>query len=129
MFSTILACVKSKKPTTQSTNRNDIKLLFIIALMSFSCVAHEKYDLVLAGGALQTCSSFLPQNCKNDTLFQASKKQDLYKISSESHARFREALSEWKKDDDVISRLHSSLEHIYAGGEGPAVSKTRSLMR
>lgn len=127
MFSTILACVKSKKPTTQSTNRNDIKLLFIIALMSFSCVAHEKYDLVLAGGALQTCSSFLPQNCKNDTLFQASKKQDLYKISSESHARFREALSEWKKDDDVISRLHSSLEHIYAGGEGPAVSKNAFL--
>ncbi|WP_414829569.1 cyanophycinase [Alteromonas sp. H39] len=92
-------------------------------MFPFFADAEEKYNLVLAGGALKTCSSFLPHNCNKDVFFSSAKNQDLYEITAESHARFHNALSEWKKNSVVISRLHSALEHIYAEGKVAAVSK------
>lgn len=113
------------------TNRSGFsiikKYLIFSVLVSFGAASQDSYDLVLAGGALKTCSSFLMDNCEKDTKFNSAKKQDLYVFSKESHARFREAVSVWEKDSEIISKLHSVLEHIYSQGGGRSLTKNAFL--
>ncbi|MFC3094435.1 hypothetical protein DRW07_13895 [Alteromonas sediminis] len=56
-------------------------------LISYSVLAeNEQYELVLAGGALKTCSSMTKKQCENDVNIVGGKQQLLFQFSPEARA-------------------------------------------
>lgn len=56
--------------------------------ITFSHAEQAPYDLVLAGGALKTCSSFAIKNCVDKQQITGGKSQNRYQISSQGFKRW-----------------------------------------
>lgn len=107
-----------------------VVFLFKSLLLSLSCVSflHAKethYDLVLAGGALKTCSSFSIKNCVKKDSVDGGKSQNLYQISPDGFAR-------WSKIAAYSEIPNAEKMNFYAYFEGlkhsqEAVSKADFL--
>ena len=80
------------------------------------------YDLILAGGALKTCSSFSTKNCENLQRVRGGKKENLYQISLDGFKR-------WTSLPPFSEISNASKLHIYAYLESLDTSSKRLSRR
>lgn len=90
-------------------------------LFSFDSFSSE-YDLVLAGGALSTCSSLSPQNCKSSAQFSDAKAAQYYEVSLSSLSRLASLAN--KFDIDIESQ-YSYLVNVYSSLGEVVLTKNR----
>lgn len=93
-----------------------ISILFSL-LCAYNAFGKERFDLLLAGGALKTCSSLSPKNCDKKMDFSGGKTQTFYDVSKKSHQRFQLTVAYKNLKQSEKSKIDSKLAHIYAQGE------------
>lgn len=87
------------------------KLLFLSYLSVFSIKSFSSVNLVLAGGALKTCSSMSLNNCDPSASFDGFKKENLYEISQSSLQRLK-SINQFESYFD--KSLYSKIVGIYS---------------
>lgn len=75
---------------------------------------NEDYNLLLAGGALKTCSSMASRNCVENTFSETAKSANLYKISSEAIESFKNSDVFESQTDAQKQQFHAIFKHFYA---------------
>lgn len=94
-------------------------LLLVIKSLSVGASELTKpqlYDLLLAGGALQTCSSMSLKNCRVSNFDSDSKKSLLYEFSADNAKRFVDIVYKLDVSKATVLQLHSALMKIYSEG-------------
>lgn len=88
-------------------------LFFYLSVISGFSFASA--DLVLAGGALKTCSSMSTKNCSSTMDFNNAKATILYEVNQNSLARYKALMEMHAVNNDF---LYSKLLHINSNGAG-----------
>ena len=104
------------------TLKTFIKTLFISILFFSVDSFSSEYDLVLAGGALSTCSSLSPENCKSSVQFSDAKAAQFYEVSLSSLSRLASLAN--KFDIDIESQ-YSHLMNVYSSLGEVVLTKNR----
>ena len=65
-----------------------INLLFAVGYSHALDAKNKKYDLLLAGGGLKTCSSMAVKNCRENIFSEQQKSQILYQLNDENIKKF-----------------------------------------
>jgi cyanophycinase len=86
-----------------------------LLLSVFSCFSIASADLVLAGGALKTCSSMSMKNCSSASRFDSAKSEILYEVNKESIARYQVLSKKYAAANDF---LYSKLVNINSSKTG-----------
>ena len=81
-------------------------------------------NLVLAGGALKTCSSMSTKNCSSSSQFKSGKADVLYEINQQSLRRYQELANKYSQSNDS---LYSKLVNINSSGGGRLYTKNALL--
>ena len=123
-----------KIPTKTSAQPLKIMLmikftLIFILIKSNGCIASGlgsqlDYDLLLAGGALRTCSSMSLRNCRVSDFSENKKQALLYQFSSENAERFLELGKSLSVDNKQLMQLHSTLLKSYAGKKDKRLARS-----
>lgn len=95
--------------------RIPISVFFCFYMSVFSCFSFASADLVLAGGALKTCSSMSTKNCSSTMDFNNAKATILYEVNQESLARYKALMEMYAVNNDF---LYSKLLHINSNAAG-----------
>lgn len=96
------------------------KLLLFLYLSVLPIKSFSSVSLVLAGGALKTCSSMSLNNCDSSASFDGFKKESLYEISQHSLQRLKE-IHQFESNFD--KSLYSKLVDIYSDLGGVKLTK------
>ena len=89
-------------------------LLFLgVYLSVFSVFCLSSPNLVLAGGALKTCSSMSTENCSSSSQFESGKADVLYEINQRSLRRYQELANKYSQNNEF---LYSKLVNINSRG-------------
>ncbi len=94
--------------------------LFYVYLSVFSMFCYGSSNLVLAGGALKTCSSMSKQNCTSPSTFLSGKAEILYEINQQSLLRYQNLANKYSQNNDF---LYSKLVNVYSSGGERLYSK------
>ena len=89
----------------------------LLASLAFNHLANANEDdfmLMLAGGAVHTCSSMAKKNCLSEANFSAAKSALLYEISPDAHQRLKNTSAYLSLETALAQKLNAALEHIYA---------------
>jgi cyanophycinase len=73
-----------------------------------------KYELLLAGGGLKTCSSMASQNCTKNNFSDDAKVSSLYQISQSNLEKFQATASFSQLPETQKQQINSVLVNIYA---------------
>ena len=106
-----------------------LKVLFL-ALIAFSNNVLTKEidaDLILAGGALKTCSSMSQKQCKSTDKIATGKKRLLFKFSQNALERLQQTSAFHNLDEESKKFFHSVIEHNYSNGGGENLKKNQFL--
>lgn len=101
--------------------------LFSLFFSDFLVAKAERYDLMLAGGALKTCSSFAQKNCSPSVDFSHAKQKDLYEFSSESLERLVFIHKNRPFDHEIYANIYAVLVSIVERKQSGALSKRAFL--
>ena len=88
-----------------------LKLFPLLYVFVFSGESFSSVNLVLAGGALKTCSSMSLHNCAPSASFDGFKKENLYEIKQSSLQRLKEIN---QLASNVDKSLYSTIVGIYS---------------
>ena len=105
----------------RKNSRLNVSLKMSFSVFSFlylsviSCFSFASVDLVLAGGALKTCSSMSTKNCSSTMDFNNAKATILYEVNQKSLARYKALMEMHAVNNDF---LYSKLLHINSSGAG-----------
>ena len=118
-----LFSLNSKKPKRS--------LLIISCLFVFSCsisvgyAAENKprYELLLAGGGLQTCSSMAAENCTTKVFDSEMKTEDLYQISQENLKKLSQTQGYLTLSATDKLQINDVILNIYAKYPNEVVSR------
>ena len=96
-----------------------ISSLLFLSLISCALVGGElaepkRYDLLLAGGSLKTCSSMSTKNCRHSDFDSDDKHSILYQITPEAGERFRSIAKQNPENVDEFSKVYAALMKAYA---------------
>lgn len=111
MFSIKVGLNQSLSPRVSSNVSLVFKLLFLFYLSVFPMKSFSSVNLVLAGGALKTCSSMSLNNCDPSASFDGFKKENLYEISQSSLQRLK-SINQFESNFD--KSLYSIIVGIYS---------------
>ena len=95
--------------------RIPISVFFCFYMSVFYSFSFASADLVLAGGALKTCSSMSTKNCSSTMDFNNAKATILYEVNQESLARYKALMEMHAVNNDF---LYSKLLHINSNAAG-----------
>ena len=76
--------------------------LFYVYHSVFSMFCYGSSNLVLAGGALKTCSSMSKQNCTSPSTFLSGKAEVLYEINQQSLLRYQNLANKYSQNNDFL---------------------------
>lgn len=96
------------------------KLLLFLYLSVLPIKSFSSVSLVLAGGALKTCSSMSLNNCDSSASFDGFKKESLYEISQHSLQRLKEIN---QLESNIDKSLYSKIVDIYSDLGGVKLTK------
>ena len=88
--------------------------LFTMSYVGFSKAENSKYDLLLAGGGLKTCSSLATKNCTKNVFTNSVKTQALYRLSEKNIAKFLNTLPVSEISHLEKMNIKEVVEHIYS---------------
>lgn len=95
-------------------------------LSVFSVFSYASPNLLLAGGALKTCSSMTTKNCTSAANFVSAKSDLLYEISPMSLNRYQKLMEEYSEENEF---LYSKLVNINSSYSGKAMTKNELFDR
>ena len=98
--------------------------LFYVYLTVFSMFCFSSPNLVLAGGALKTCSSMSTKNCSSSSNFASGKAEILYEINQQSLLRYQNLANKYSQNNDF---LYSKLVNVYSS-EGERLYTKNALL-
>lgn len=93
--------------------------------MPYSVVAEEvntRFDLLLVGGALKTCSSMAPSNCTNNIFNHKQKSTTLYQLNDKNRQKFNNTAGFINLSSKQKMQLNDIIQHIYANSSGRIVN-------
>ncbi|OJF70268.1 cyanophycinase [Alteromonas sp. V450] len=114
---TFFNCFKNRLKTL-------LQLLFFFYVAVFSVFCFASPNLVLAGGALKTCSSMSNQNCTSPSTFSSGKAVILYELNQQSLLRYQELANQYSQNKDF---LYSYLVNINSS-EGDRLYTKNALL-
>ncbi|XOV78261.1 MAG: cyanophycinase [Aestuariibacter sp.] len=105
--------------TTNSTSINLKRLFLSIFLFASTTQLHaqspdQNYNLLLAGGALKTCSSMSLGSCTGNPFTENAKSHLLYKISPEAIQNFTSSKIFQQQPDETKAKFNALFTHFYA---------------
>lgn len=110
-----------------------LQTVLLIILTNSLCVGAyelkeaELFDVMLAGGALHTCSSMSLKNCRVSDFGSTTKKSNLYAFSEQNAQRLLEIIQKMGLEDATTLQLHSALMKIYARHDSPYLDRNTFL--
>lgn len=93
-------------------------------LFVFSAFCFSSPNLVLAGGALKTCSSMSTKNCISSSRFASGKADVLYEVNQQSLRRYQELAIKYSQNNVF---LYSKLVNINSSESGRLYTKNALL--
>jgi len=106
-------CRKNSRLSVSLKMSFSVFLFFYLSVISGFSFASA--DLVLAGGALKTCSSMSTKNCSSTMNFNNAKATILYEVNQKSLARYKALMEMHAVNNDF---LYSKLLHINSSVAG-----------
>ena len=99
-----------------------LKLFSILTFISLNSAAYadvlkseeKRFDLLLAGGGLKTCSSMAPKNCTKKSFSENEKIQITYRLGKKNIQKFVETKAFQSISQSEKDALYSLLMNIYA---------------
>lgn len=88
---------------------------------------NRRFDLLLAGGGLKTCSSMASHNCTKNIFDSNSKSTNLYQISQSNLTKFNNSLGFLTLLTPQKMQINKVISNIYA--ESPEAIVTRQALR
>lgn len=107
-----------------------VLLIFIISFKSYSyedfgVESDTRFDLMLAGGGLKTCSSMSTKNCTKKSFFDQSKTELLYQVTANSRKKLRETQPYTDLSDKNLLHINAVIEDMYSSFEGETFTRRR----
>ncbi|MBT0585635.1 cyanophycinase [Alteromonas oceanisediminis] len=87
----------------------------------------ERYDMMLAGGSLKTCSSLSLKNCQQNDFNDNDLNGLLYEISPDAAARLTQALSSESQHSAQVAQLNAVLATAYAAQDNGSTREIATL--
>jgi cyanophycinase len=125
-----LALQKIKNTIKRQLNVSLVLIFNLLITSGYAQIAteeNERFDLLLAGGGLKTCSSMATKNCTINSFNKDSKSTILYQISQSNLQKFNDTEGFLNLTSSQKMQINKVISNIYA--ESPERIVTLNLLR